>query len=161
MKRKAVYPGTFDPPTNGHVDIIERGSKVFDKLLVAVAVNPHKKTLFSPDERVTMLKEIVQSYDNIDVVSFSGLLVDFMVSAKADVIVRGLRAISDFEYEFQMAHLNKKLLPEIDTIFMMTGEKFFYVSSNIVKEIASLGGEVNELVDKCVEVKLREAFSKR
>ncbi len=158
MTHTAIYPGTFDPPTNGHFDIIERSSKVFDRVIVAVAINPNKKPLFSVEKRVDLLKEITRDLGNVEVTSFHGLLVNYAKSVGARVIVRGLRAVSDFEYEFQMAHMNKKLHPELDTVFMMTGEKYFYVSSNIVKEIASLGGDVSDLVHPLVEEELKKAF---
>jgi pantetheine-phosphate adenylyltransferase len=161
MSNVAIYPGTFDPPTNGHADIMKRAAKVFDRLIVAVAVNPSKKTLFSVRKRVTFLKNIVTQYDNVEVASFSGLLVDYAKDKGAEVIVRGLRAISDFEYEFQMAHMNKNLNRDLDTVFMMTGEKYFYVSSNIVKEIASLGGDVKDLVHENVEEEFRKMYKKR
>ncbi|RMG58425.1 MAG: pantetheine-phosphate adenylyltransferase [Deltaproteobacteria bacterium] len=160
MKHAAIYPGTFDPPTNGHLDIVERSSKVFDRVIVAVAFNPHKTPLFPVEKRVELLKEITSHLENVEVTSFTGLLVDYAKQVGARVIVRGLRAVSDFEYEFQMAHMNKKLYPELDTVFMMTGEKYFYVSSNIVKEIASFGGDVSELVHPLVEEELKKVFSK-
>ncbi len=161
MSNIAIYPGTFDPPTNGHVDIIRRAAGIFDKLIVSVAVNPSKETLFSPKKRVSFLKKIVADLENVEVSSFTGLLVNYAKERGAQVIVRGLRAVSDFEYEFQMAHMNKNLYPEVDTVFMMTGDKYFYVSSNIVKEISSLGGDVKDLVHNMVEKELRKVFNKR
>jgi pantetheine-phosphate adenylyltransferase len=158
MKHTAIYPGTFDPPTNGHLDIIERSSKIFEKLVVSVAMNTSKKTLFSVEKRIELLEKMTAPYDNVRVTSFSGLLVEYARSVGAKVIIRGLRAVSDFEYEFQMAHMNKKLYPELDTVFMMTGEKYFYVSSNIVKEIATLGGDISDLVHSAVEKELRVAL---
>lgn len=161
MDNVAIYPGTFDPPTNGHFDLIERSAKIFGKVIVAVATNPSKKPLISIRKRVSLLKEMVMYLDNVKVSSFSGLLVDYARSVEATVIVRGLRAVSDFEYEFQMAHMNKNLYPDLDTVFMMTGEKYFYVSSNIIREIVSLGGDVTDLVHESVEVELKKIFSKK
>jgi len=146
MRTTAVYPGSFDPPTNGHLDIIERSSRIFARVVVAVALNIRKDAMFSPAERVRMLKQLTSRWKNVEVDSFSGLLVDYARRQEARVLVRGLRAISDFEYEFQMAHMNKKLAPEIDTVMLMTGEKHSYISSNIVKEIARFGGRIDDLV---------------
>ena len=146
MKVVAVYPGSFDPPTNGHLDIIERSSRMFAKVIVAVARNIRKDAMFTPAERVRMLRELTCKLKNVEIDSFSGLLVDYARRKEARVLVRGLRAISDFEYEFQMAHMNKKLAPEIDTVMLMTGERHSYISSNIVKEIAMLGGRIDDLV---------------
>lgn len=161
MDNIGIYPGTFDPPTNGHFDLIERSSRIFGKVIVAVATNPSKKTLITIRKRVSLLKEMVTHLENVEVSSFSGLLVDYARSVGATVIVRGLRAVSDFEYEFQMAHMNKKLYPDLDTVFMMTGEKYFYVSSNIIKEIVSLGGDVKDLVHDCVETELRKIYGRK
>jgi pantetheine-phosphate adenylyltransferase len=141
MRITAVYPGSFDPPTFGHLDIIERSSRMFARVVVAVALNLRKNALFSPAERVRMLQ-----WGNVEIDSFGGLLVDYARLREARVLVRGLRAISDFEYEFQMAHMNKKLAPEIDTVMLMTGEQHSYISSNIVKEIAKFGGRIDDLV---------------
>jgi len=146
MRTTAVYPGSFDPPTNGHLDIIERSSRMFARVVVAVALNIRKDALFSPAERVRMLKRLTSRWKNVEIDSFSGLLVDYARRREAHVLVRGLRAISDFEYEFQMAHMNKKLAPEIDTVMLMTGEQHSYISSNIVKEIARFGGRIDDLV---------------
>ena len=146
MKIAAVYPGSFDPPTNGHIDIIERSSRMFAKVIVAVARNIRKDSLFTPAERVRMLRGLTSHIKNVEVDSFGGLLVDYARKKDARVLVRGLRAISDFEYEFQMAHMNKKLAPEIDTVMLMTGERHSYISSNIVKEIAMFGGRIDDLV---------------
>ena len=146
MRTTAVYPGSFDPPTNGHLDIIERSSRIFARVVVAVALNIRKDAMFSPAERVRMLKQLTSRWKNVEVDSFSGLLVDYARRQEARVLVRGLRAISDFEYEFQMAHMNKKLAPEIDTVMLMTGERHSYISSNIVKEIARFGGRIDDLV---------------
>jgi pantetheine-phosphate adenylyltransferase len=146
MKTTAVYPGSFDPPTNGHLDIIERSSRMFSRVIVAVALNIRKNVMYTPAERVGMLRELTVRWKNVEVDSFSGLLVDYARKREARVLVRGLRAISDFEYEFQMAHMNKKLAPEIDTVMLMTGEQHSYISSNIVKEIARFGGRIDDLV---------------
>lgn len=146
MRIVAVYPGSFDPPTNGHLDIIERSSLMFEQVIVAVARNIRKNAMFTTGERVRMLGGLTSQWQNVKVDSFSGLLVDYARDKEARVLVRGLRAISDFEYEFQMAHMNKKLAPEIDTVMLMTGERHSYISSNIVKEIAMLGGRIDDLV---------------
>ena len=150
MRTVAVYPGSFDPPTNGHLDIIERSSRVFSRVIVAVAVNLRKNAFFTPAERVRMLKRLTSTMGNVEVTSFCGLLVQFAREQEAHVLVRGLRAISDFEYEYQMAHMNRKLDQEIDTVIMMTGERFSAISSNIVKEIAQLGGKIDDLVPPLV-----------
>ncbi|HEY7585146.1 MAG TPA: pantetheine-phosphate adenylyltransferase [Candidatus Deferrimicrobiaceae bacterium] len=146
MRTVAVYPGSFDPPTFGHLDIIERSSRVFSRVIVAVAMNIRKNIMFTPAERVAMLRKLTRPYANVEIHSFRGLLVDYARDKGAHVLVRGLRAISDFEYEFQMAHMNKKLAPDVDTVFMMTGERYSYISSNIVKEIAGFGGKIDDLV---------------
>ena len=150
MRTVAVYPGSFDPPTNGHLDIIERSSRVFSRVIVAVAVNLRKNAFFTPAERVRMLKRLTASMGNVEVTSFSGLLVDFARAEEAHILVRGIRAISDFEYEYQMAHMNRKLDQEIDTVIMMTGERHSAISSNIVKEIARFGGKIDDLVPPLV-----------
>ena len=148
MTRTAVYPGSFDPITNGHVDIIRRSLQVFDQVVVAVAFNPHKDSAwFSPEERVGMIREtFVDDGDRVAADSFSGLLVDYAVRKGAASIVRGLRAVADFEYEFQMTSMNRHLRPQVETIFMVAGESHFYVSSRLVKEVASLGGDVQGLL---------------
>jgi pantetheine-phosphate adenylyltransferase len=144
--RTAVYPGTFDPITNGHLDIIERGSRLFDRVVIAILSNVEKAPLFTLEERVSLIKDSVSSLRNVSVETFSGLLVDYVHSRGAHVIVRGLRAISDFEYEFQMALMNRRLDPEVETVFMMPAEAYSYLSSRLVKEVASLGGDVSGLV---------------
>ncbi len=158
MKKIAVYPGTFDPITSGHLDIIGRGIKVFDEIIVAVALSPKKAPLFNIDERVGLIKDVTCDLPNVSVESFDGLLIDYLEEHHADVILRGLRAISDFEYEFQMASMNRKLASKFETIFMMTGEQYSYLSSRFVKEICRLGGRVDcfvpeivnrALIDKC------------
>lgn len=145
MKR-AVYPGSFDPITNGHLDIIKRASKVFDELVVGVLINPDKKGLFTIEERVELIKRVVKPYKNVRVESFEGLLVHFMDKYEANVIVRGLRAVSDFEYEFQMALMNNKLDCTKETVFMTTSAKYSYLSSSSVKQVAKFGGCIKELV---------------
>jgi pantetheine-phosphate adenylyltransferase len=150
MRTVAVYPGSFDPPTNGHLDIIERSSRVFSRVIVAVAVNLRKNAYFTPQERVRMLTRLTSTMGNVEVTSFRGLLVDFARVREAHILVRGIRAISDFEYEYQMAHMNRKLDQEIDTVIMMTGERFSAISSNIVKEIAQFGGKIDDLVPPLV-----------
>jgi pantetheine-phosphate adenylyltransferase len=150
MRTVAVYPGSFDPPTNGHLDIIERSSRVFSRVIVAVALNLRKNAFFTPAERVRMLKRLTSTMGNVEVTSFRGLLVDFARVQGAHVLVRGLRAISDFEYEYQMAQMNRKLDQEVDTVIMMTGERHSAISSNIVKEIAMLGGKIDDLVPPLV-----------
>jgi pantetheine-phosphate adenylyltransferase len=154
----AVYPGSFDPITNGHIDVVERTLRIFDRVIVAIATNPDKdSSLFSVDERLEMIREVLQKHGSrVETDSFEGLLVDYAEKIGAQVIIRGLRAISDFEYEFQMATMNRGLKPKLETLFMMTGESFFYVSSRLVKEVVSLGGDVSSLVPKTVFQKLRK-----
>ncbi|MGQ9671747.1 MAG: pantetheine-phosphate adenylyltransferase [Candidatus Aminicenantales bacterium] len=156
MENRAVYPGFFDPITNGHVDIIRRGLKIFDKIIVAVLKNPKKDALFTTKERVVMIEEIFADDPRVEVKAFDGLLVDFARKNKANIVMRGLRAVSDFEYEFQMALMNRKLNPEIETLFMMPSVDYSFLSSGLVKEVFALGGCVRELVPKIVEKKLGE-----
>lgn len=144
--RRAVYPGSFDPITNGHMDIIKRSSKIFDEIIVAVLVNPEKKGLFLREERVELIKRVTDKVPNVRVESFSGLLTTFMAQNDARVIVKGLRAVSDFEYEFQMALMNNKLNPEIETMFMMTSAQYSFLSSSSVRQVAMFGGCINGLV---------------
>jgi len=144
--RLAVYPGTFDPVTNGHLDIIERGSRLFDRVDVAILENVEKEPLFTLEERVALIRESVAAWPQVSVSTFSGLLVDYVRRCRAHAIVRGLRAISDFEYEFHMALMNRRLDPEVETVFMMPAETYSYLSSRLVKEVASLGGDVSGLV---------------
>jgi pantetheine-phosphate adenylyltransferase len=152
--RVCVYPGSFDPITNGHLDIIERASKIFDKLIVSVVENPSKQPIFTLKERVELIKECVKDYKNIEVDSFTGLLTDHVKEKGAFTIVKGLRIIADFEYEFQMALLNKNIEPKIETIFMMTNSKYSYISSTMIKEIAKLGANLDEFVPKIIKEKL-------
>ena len=161
MEKTAVYPGSFDPITNGHVDIIRRGLKIFERIIVAVLENPKKTPLFPTKERVRMIQEIFFDQKNIEVKSFGGLLVDFVEENKAQVVIRGLRAVSDFEYEFQMTLMNRKLNPEIETLFMMPNIKYSFLSSNLVKEVSLLGGQLKELVPERIEEKLRQAFKRK
>lgn len=159
MKEKvAIYPGTFDPITNGHLSIIRRALEIFDKLIIAILTNPQKKPLFSLDERIYMIKEATKGLGNIEVDSFEGLLVDYAVKKGAKVIIRGLRAMSDFEFEFQMALMNRKLNRSVQSIFLMTDYKWLYISSSIVKEVASFGGDISGLVPEVVCEKLKEKF---
>ncbi len=156
MGRVAVYPGSFDPVTSGHLDIIKRAANIFDKVIVAGVNNPNKSHLFSMDQRVEMLKEAVESYDKVEVDSFKGLLTNYVKESGAEIIVRGLRAVSDFESEFQMASMNKKLAPEIETVFMMTSTEYAYLSSSTIKEVASFGGCIKTLVPEHVIPKLMD-----
>ena len=157
----AVYPGTFDPITNGHLDILERALAVFQQVVVTIAPNIRKNPLFSTDERMEFIKDALPQYgERIEFAVFDGLLVDFCTKRGATVIVRGLRALADFEYEFQFAHMNRRLAPGVDTVFFMTDERNHYVSSSLVKEVASLGGDINGLVPAAVEAALRAKYRK-
>lgn len=158
--RRAIYPGSFDPITKGHIDVIQRAAKLFDEVVVAVAFNDQKSTLFTPEERVAMIDAVVDGASNIRVTRFSGLLVDFAREQDAVAVVRGLRAISDFEFEFQMALMNRKLEPTIETIFLTPREEYTYLSSRIVKEIARLGGNVDAFVPCSVAKALAERFGR-
>lgn len=151
----AIYPGSFDPVTNGHMDMIHRARKVFPRLVVAVAINIRKHPMFTPEERVEMLHESLLGLDGVEVDTFSGLLVDYAQHRKASIIVRGLRALSDFENEFQMAHMNRRLAPNLETFFMMTSQEHFYVSSQTVKEVAFFDGDISGLVPDVVLKRLR------
>ncbi len=157
----AVYPGTFDPPTHGHLDVLERASRMFEELVVGVSQAPGKNALFSYDERITMIKEVTNQLENVIVVPFGGLLVEFVKSRGAQVIVRGLRAISDFDYEFQMALMNRRLAPELDTVFLFTKDEYSYLSSRLVKEIAGLGGDVSKMIPPGVLSRLLEKLNSR
>lgn len=154
----ALYPGSFDPITYGHVNIIQRGLAVFDELIVAVAHNVRKQPLFTPEERMEMIRASVGDNPRIRITTFQGLLVHYAESVGANIVLRGLRAVSDFEFEFQLAHMNRRLAPQLETIFMMTGEEHFYVASNLVREIAQFGGDVAPLVPPLVAAKLKERF---
>ena len=152
----AIYPGSFDPLTNGHVDIIQRGSRLFDRIVVAVLINVEKAPLFTVPERVDIARSAFREWPNVEVDTFDGLLVEYARRKRASVIVRGLRAISDFEYEMQMALMNRRLNPEVETVFMMPAEPYTYVSSRLVKEVVALGGSVTGLVPELVENRLRD-----
>ena len=156
--RIALYPGSFDPPTNGHLSIIQRGLKMFDGLIVAVLRNPAKDAVFSVEERVELLRGAVNADGRVQVKTFSGLLVKFAQDERVNTVLRGLRAVSDFEYEFQMANMNRKLDPNIEPLFMMTGEDYFYISSRFVRDVARLGGDVSGLVPPNVLEALKKRF---
>ncbi len=158
MPRTAIYPGSFDPLTNGHLAIIQRGLKVFDRLVVAVANNPQKSPLFDVDERKAFIVEAVGDDPRIEVDSFDALLVDYARAKGVHTIIRGLRAVSDFEYEFQLANMNRKLLPDFEAVFIMTGEDYFFVSAQLVREVATFGGDVTGLVPPNVALGLRRKF---
>ena len=160
LKITAVYPGTFDPITLGHFDIVSRASPLFDSVIMAIAESTSKNTVFSIAERVELARKVVADLPNIEVQKFDGLMVDFARKCKASVVLRGLRAVSDFEYEFQLAGMNRKLMPEVDTIFMPTSEKYTYISSSLVREIASYGGNVSDFVDPQVASALSKRFVK-
>ena len=151
----AIYPGSFDPVTNGHLDLIERGTKIFDRLVVAVLRNSEKDPLFTTTERVEMLREVTKQWDNVEVDVFEGLLVQYARQRKAQVILRGIRAISDYEYELQMALMNRKLEPHIETVFMMPAEAYSYLSARLVREISQLGGTIHGLVPPIIEERLK------
>jgi len=161
MPRIALYPGSFDPPTNGHLSIIQRGLKMFDGLIVAVLRNPAKDAVFNVDERAQLLREAVNGDPRVTVKVFEGLLVKFAQQEGVNTVLRGLRAVSDFEYEFQMANMNRKLDPTIETLFMMTGEDYFYISSRFVRDVARLGGDVHGLVPPNVLKALQKRFSSK
>lgn len=152
--RRAIYPGTFDPITNGHLDIIERSARLFDEVIVAVLINAEKQPLFSIEERVEMIR-LVNRWENVQVDTFDGLLVEYAIKKNAQVIVRGIRAVSDYEYELQMALMNRRLEPRIETVFMMAAEAYSYLSSRLIKEVFRLGGSVKGLVPDVVEEKMR------
>jgi pantetheine-phosphate adenylyltransferase len=156
----AVYPGSFDPITNGHLDLIERASRLFERLIVAILRNEAKKPLFSVEERLEMAREVLRDYPNVEVASFGGLLVEFAASRGARVILRGIRAISDYEYELQMALMNRRLAPDIETVFLMAAEDYSFLSARLVKEVVALGGDVSGLVPPLVEERLRKRLAK-
>jgi len=161
MTKTAVYPGSFDPITNGHVDIIKRGLKIFDQLIVLVAYNPEKRCLFDLEERLFMIREVVRDEERVRVDSWGGLLVDYVKKIEANVILRGMRALSDFEYEFQLALMNRRLNRDIETVFLMTGYKWFYTSSSIIKEAAGHGGSVKGMVPDIVYQRIQERYGRR
>ena len=158
MQRIAIYPGSFDPITNGHLDIAERGLKLFDKVIVAILQNPVKSFLFSVEERLEMLEVSFQKYPNIEVETFDGLLVDYAAKRKSHAILRGMRAVSDFEYEFQLALMNRRLNREVQTVFLMTGFRWIFTSSSIIKEAARFGGDIKDMVPPIVNQKLKDKF---
>jgi len=161
MPTLAVYPGSFDPLTNGHVDIILRGARLFDRIIVSILVNAEKSPLFTMDERVEITRAVVKDQPKVEVDTFDGLLVDYVERRKAQVIVRGLRAVSDFEFEFQLALMNQRLNAQIQTVFMMPAEQYTYISSRLIKEVVSLGGLVHGLVPEIVEARLRDKILAR
>ena len=158
MERTAIYPGSFDPVTNGHVDIVERGLKIFDRIIVAILRNPAKEALFTVEERKEMIETSLNRNSNVEIDVFDGLLVDYAKKRNAVAILRGMRAVSDFEYEFQLALMNRKLNREIQTVFLMTGLRWIFISSSIIKEAASFGGNINGMVPPIVSRKLKEKF---
>jgi pantetheine-phosphate adenylyltransferase len=159
MPKVAIYPGSFDPVTNGHIDIVERGLKLFDKIIVSILYNPKKEYLFSLEERLEMLKDCLKKFEGVEIDSFDGLSVDYAASRKAHAILRGLRAMSDFEYEFQMALMNRRLNREVQTVFLMTGLRWIFTSSSIIKEAIQFGGNIDGMVPKLVEKKLKRRFA--
>ncbi len=161
MKKIATYPGTFDPITNGHIDIIQRASEIFDEVIVTVAINPGKTPLFTTEERLELIKESLKDHQNIRVDSFDGLVVDHAHNVGAASIIRGLRAVSDFEYEFQMALMNRKLAKDITTIFLMPNEKYTYLNSSIIRNLAQFGSDVSDFVPKVVQEALKNKFFKQ
>ncbi len=161
MKRIAIYPGSFDPVTNGHLDVVERGMKLFDTIIVAILQNPAKKSLFSVHERLEMLADCLKPFPNVKIDTFSGLLVDYAHQQNAHAILRGMRAVSDFEYEFQMALMNRRLNREVQTVFLMTGLRWIFTSSSIIKEAAQFGGDIADMVPPIVNRKIKEKYLQR
>jgi len=157
----AVYPGTFDPMTLGHEDLMRRASRLFDKLILAVAAGHHKRTMFTIDERLDIAQQIARPYGNVEVVAFRGLLRDFVVNNGGNVVVRGLRAVSDFEYEFQMAGMNRQLMPEVETLFLTPSDQYQFVSGTFVREIATLGGDVSKFVAPSVLARLKDRVARQ
>jgi pantetheine-phosphate adenylyltransferase len=160
MTVKAIYPGTFDPVTNGHVDLIERASKLFSDIVIGVAANPNKKPCFDLDKRVEMVNHITQHLDNVTVVGFTGLLVDFAKQHQAGVLIRGLRAVSDFDYEFQLANMNRRLSPDLESVFLTPSERNSFISSTLVKEVTLHGGDASQFVNPYVQTALEKVFNK-
>ncbi|QCU90911.1 pantetheine-phosphate adenylyltransferase [Thiomicrorhabdus sediminis] len=161
MAITAVYPGTFDPITSGHYDLIERAARFYERLVIAVADNRNKNSLFSLEERVALAKQVTQHLPNVEVIGFEGLLVDFVRQIEGNVLLRGLRAVSDFEYEFQLASMNRKLAPEVETMFMTPAEQYAFISSSLVREICALGGDVSEFVHPAVGEALAQKYQNR
>ena len=161
MNRRAVYPGTFDPITRGHEDLALRAASLFDHVVLAIADSPSKRPFFSLEERVQMAKDALAGHSNIEIMGFSGLLMDFLRSQGARIILRGLRAVSDFEYEFQMAGMNRKLYPDVETIFLTPGEQYMFISATMVREIAALGGDVSHFVNPLILSRLRRMQKKK
>jgi len=159
MSTTAIYPGTFDPITNGHSDLVQRAAKLFDHVIVAIAANAHKSPFFTLDERISLAKSALAGINNVEICGFDILLVNFVRERNAQVVLRGLRAVSDFEYEFQLANMNRKLAPEIETLFLTPAEKFSYISSSLVREIASLGGDISDFVHENVGAALKNRIS--
>jgi pantetheine-phosphate adenylyltransferase len=157
----AIYPGSFDPITNGHLDLIARGSRMVDRLIVAVLRNQSKNPLFSVEERLELIAGVVKSFPNVEIASFDGLLVDFAAAKGAQMILRGIRAVSDYELEWQMALMNRRLQPSIETVFLTAGEEYSFISSKLVKEVASLGGSISGIVPATVEARLKERFARK
>lgn len=158
-KHLAIYPGTFDPLTRGHEDLVRRADGLFDRVIVAIAESPHKRPFFTLDQRIDMAREVLSDLPSVEVCGFKNLLMDFVHEREAKVILRGLRAVSDFEYEFQMAGMNRNLYPEVETMFLTPGEQYMFVSATMVREIARLGGDVSQFVQPCVHRHLVEKFS--
>ncbi len=160
MPKIVIYPGTFDPITNGHVDLIERAARLFDKIIVAVAMSEGKSPLFDVEKRVSIVEEVVAPIKNVEVVGFKGLLVDFAKEHNANALLRGLRAVSDFEYEFQLANMNRRLSPDLESLFLTPAEQFSFISSTLVREIATLSGDVSQFVPEAVQRALAEKFNR-
>ena len=161
MGKIAIYPGSFDPITNGHLDIVERGLSIFDKIIVAILLNPSKESFFSVEERMEMLQISMKKFTNVEFDTFDGLLVDYAHKQKAHAILRGMRAVSDFEYEFQLALMNRRLRRDIQTVFLMTGLRWIFTSSSIIKEAAQFGGDINDMVPPIVNKKLKKKYGKK
>jgi pantetheine-phosphate adenylyltransferase len=160
MPNSVIYPGTFDPITHGHTDLIERAARLFKRVIVAVAANPGKAPVFAHKERIQLVKKVLASYKNVEVIGFDGLLVEFAKAQKTAVILRGLRAVSDFEYEFQLASMNRHLAPTLETVFLTPADQYSFISANLVREIAALGGDVSQFVHPVVAQALQKRFKK-